>query len=44
MVYRGYQTHNPKFQRQRFGPYRIQYRLLNNTILLTIIDKFDHNQ
>ncbi len=36
-------AHNPIFQRQWFGPYKIQYCLLNNTILLTTIDKFDPN-
>jgi hypothetical protein len=33
----------PKFQRQWFGPYWIQYCLPNNTILLFTIDKFDPN-
>jgi hypothetical protein len=36
-------AHVPKFQRRLFGPYRIQYYLLNNMILLVIIDKFDPN-
>jgi hypothetical protein len=35
--------HAPKFQRQWFGPYHIQYYLFNNTILLVTIDKFDLN-
>ncbi len=36
-------AHVPKFQRMWFGPYRIQYCLPNNMILLVIIDKFEHN-
>jgi hypothetical protein len=36
-------VHVPKFQRRWFGPYRIQYCLLNNMVLLVIIDKFDPN-
>jgi hypothetical protein len=34
---------NPKFQRQWFGPHKMQYCLPNNTILLLIMDKFDFN-
>jgi hypothetical protein len=33
---------HPNFKRW-FGPYRIQYYLPNNTILLITIDKFDPN-
>ncbi len=36
--------HVLKFQRQWFGPYMIQYCLLNNNVLLVIIDKFDATQ
>jgi hypothetical protein len=36
-------AHTSKFQRQWFGPYRIQYCLLNNTIVLVTIDKFNPN-
>jgi hypothetical protein len=36
-------TQNPKFQRGWFGPYRIQYCLPNNIVLLVTIDKFDSN-
>jgi len=35
--------HVQKFQTQCFGPYRIQYCLPNNIILLVTIDKFDSN-
>ncbi len=35
--------HAPKFQRQWFEPYQIQYCLPNNIILLVTIDKFDPN-
>jgi hypothetical protein len=35
--------HALNFQRQWFGPYRIQYSLPKNTILLINIDKFDPN-
>jgi len=35
--------HVPKFQRRWFGPYKIQYCLLNNIVLLVTIDKFDPN-
>ncbi len=33
----------PKFLSRWFGPYKIQYYLPNNTILLVNIDKFDPN-
>jgi hypothetical protein len=36
-------AHPLKFQRQWFGPYKIQYCLPNNKMLLMTIDKFDHN-
>ncbi len=36
-------AHSPKFQNRWFGPYRIQYYLPNNIILLMIIDKFGLN-
>jgi hypothetical protein len=35
--------HVPKFWKQWLGPYKIQYCLPNNTILLITIDKFDLN-
>jgi hypothetical protein len=35
--------HVPNFQARWFGPYRIQYCLPNNIILLVTIDKFDPN-
>jgi len=35
--------HAPKFQRQWFGPYRIQYCLPNNIVLIFTIDMFDPN-
>jgi hypothetical protein len=36
--------HAPKFQRRWFGPYRIQYCLPNNIVLLVTIDKFNPNK
>jgi len=35
--------HVPKSQKQWFGPYRIQYFLPNNIVLLVTINKFDTN-
>ncbi len=35
--------HAPEFQRWWFGPYKIQYYLPNNIVLLITIDKFDPN-
>jgi hypothetical protein len=40
---RAIKAHSPKFQRQWFGPHKMQYCLPNNTILLLTIDKFDLN-
>ncbi len=38
---RAIKTHNFKFLRRWFGPYRIHYYSPNNIILLVTIDKFD---
>jgi hypothetical protein len=35
--------HAPKILRQWFGPYKIQYCLPNNIVLLVTIDQFDPN-
>jgi len=35
--------HISKFKQHWFGPYMIQYCLLNNTTFLVIVDKFDPN-
>jgi hypothetical protein len=43
MVSKGYQSTYPKFQKWWFGPYRIQYCLPNNIVLLVTINKFDLN-
>lgn len=43
MVFEGGHNTFPKFQRQWFGLYRIQYCFFNNTMLLMTIDKFDPN-
>jgi hypothetical protein len=40
---RAIKAHTPKFPRWWFGPYKIQYCLPNNTVLLVTIDKFDPN-
>jgi len=37
------EAHSPKFQKGWFGPYKIQYYLPNNIILLVTINKFDPN-
>jgi hypothetical protein len=36
-------SHLGKFTRKRFGPYRVQYVLLNNTILLVTLTNFEPN-
>ena len=38
---KGTNVHARKLQNKWFGPYRVQYLLPNNTILLVTIDKFD---
>jgi hypothetical protein len=40
---KGSKTHLGKFTRKWFGPYKVQYNLPNNTMLLVIVDKFDLN-
>ena len=34
-------VHAGKLRNKRFGPYRVQYLLPNNTVLLVTVDKFD---
>jgi hypothetical protein len=36
-------SHLGKFTKKWFGPYRIQYVLPNNTLLLVTIEKFETN-
>ncbi len=36
-------SHLGKFTRKWFGPYRVQYVLPNNNMLLVIIEKFETN-
>ena len=36
-------VHAGKLRNKRFGPYRVQYLLPNNTVLLVTVDKFDPN-
>jgi hypothetical protein len=36
-------SHQGKFNRKWFGPYRIQYVLPNNILLSVTIEKFDTN-
>jgi hypothetical protein len=43
MVSKGCQSTSPNFQKGWFGPYRIQYYLPKNIILLVIVENFDFN-
>lgn len=40
---KGHKEHVGKFKRRWFGPFRIQYRLPNNTALLVTIQQFEPN-
>jgi hypothetical protein len=40
---KGRKEHIKKFKKPWFGPYKIQYCLLNNSILFVNIDKFEPN-
>jgi hypothetical protein len=40
---KGNNSHLGKFTRKWFGPYRVQYVLLNNNVLLLTIEKFEAN-
>jgi hypothetical protein len=40
---KGNKSHLRKFPRKWFGPYKIQYVLLNNIMLLVTIEKFKTN-
>ncbi len=40
---KGNKLHLKKFTRKWFGPYKIQYVLPNNIVLLVIIEKFEDN-
>jgi hypothetical protein len=40
---KGNKSHLRKFTRKWFGPYRIQYVLPNNIMLLVTIEKFETN-
>jgi hypothetical protein len=40
---KGRKEHIEKFKKRWFGPYKIQYHLPNNTMLLINIDKFEPN-
>jgi hypothetical protein len=40
---KGNKSHLGKFIEKLFGPYRIQYVLPNNTMLLVTIEKFEAN-
>ncbi len=40
---KGRKEHTRKFKKQWFGPYKIQYCLPNNNVLLVNIDKFKPN-
>ncbi len=43
MISKGIKSHLRKFTRKWFGPYKIQYVLPNNTLLLVTIEKFETN-
>ena len=38
---KGANVHTGKLRNKWFGPYRVQYLLSNNTVLLVTVDKFD---
>ena len=38
---KGANVHTGKLRNKWFGPYRVQYLLPNNTVLLVTVDKFD---
>jgi hypothetical protein len=40
---KGNKSHLRKFTKKWFGPYRIQYVLPNNTVILVTIEKFETN-
>jgi hypothetical protein len=40
---KGNKSHLTKFTKKWFGPYKIQYVLPNNIVLLVTIEKFDAN-
>jgi hypothetical protein len=40
---KGNKSHLGKFTRKWFGPYKVQYVLPNNTMLLVTIEKFETN-
>jgi hypothetical protein len=40
---KGNESHLRKFTRKWFGPYKIQYMLLNNIVLLVTSEKFETN-
>ncbi len=40
---KGNKSHLGKFTKKKFGPYKIQYVLLNNIVLLVTIEKFETN-
>jgi hypothetical protein len=40
---KGNKSHLGKFTRKWFGPYKIQYMLPNNIMLLVIIEEFETN-
>jgi hypothetical protein len=39
----GNKSHLGKFTRKWFGPYKVQYVLSNNNVLLVTIEKFETN-
>jgi hypothetical protein len=40
---KGKKTHLRKFKKRWFGPFRVQYYLANNIILLVFVDNFKPN-
>jgi hypothetical protein len=43
MISKGIKSDLKKFIRKWFGPYKVQYVLPNNTLLLVTIEKFETN-
>jgi hypothetical protein len=44
MVPKGQKTHLGKFTKKWFGPYKVQFYLPNNIMLLVSLNKFDPNR
>jgi hypothetical protein len=40
---KGEKTHLGKFKKRWFGPFRVEYYLLNNTVILVFVNNFEPN-